>query len=549
MSEASLADDPIFAEFRSEARELLDKVRASAREWQPSTVSVESLNEVLRHLHTIKGNAGMFELVNSQSAAHALEAFLIPFKEPDAHLTAADILRVQTEADRIDDLLENFDQPLAEAPSVEADAVSGPAAKSEAPAKPTAAPEEMIRVPLTRVNDALSYTWEIFLLRNQLSYLIENHYSASNDTNYEFLQTWEVIDSAMRRNISELESAAMGMRMRTVSVIYDRVERVSRTYLASSEKRVEIRRQGEDVEVDKQVVDLLAEPMVHLIRNALDHGIESPAERSAAGKPELGTISLATKVDGDQVVISISDDGRGIDVDRVVEKARAAGIDVGHLESEEDALGLIFHSGLSTAEKVTKVSGRGVGTDAVKTAVAEMGGSVRVSSTLGRGATFVIRLPLSMSVLNALLFEVNGALYASSIARVTEVCRVGPGELHVLEDESFFDLRGTFIPCIDIRPAVAGSTKDGSSPGLEDDVSLIVLAREGGHIALRVSHVLQHVELVLKLLPPLAPRPAVVSGYSILHTGQPVFVLDLEALARQMGAAHRFELTEVAVAS
>ncbi|MGK5085293.1 methyl-accepting chemotaxis protein [Bdellovibrionota bacterium FG-1] len=304
--------------------------------------------------------------------------------------------------------------------------------------KPQQALAEVLRIPLPLVSGALNNIWEIFLIRNQIGYLFDQERPMLKERT-EFLQSWEFLDTALKRNVSELENALMAMRLNNLKPLYGRMEKLVRSYLDEhKEKKVEFLTAGESMELDKKVIDVLGEPLIHLIRNSLDHGIETADMRVKLGKPPCGTLRLSTELQADQVLVKIQDDGNGIDGAKLIEKARGKKIDVTPYLQGISPVEIIFLPGFSTAEKVTDVSGRGIGMDAVRHSVGELGGSIEIDTEVGMGTTFSIYLPLSLSVVPAALFRVNSEIFGAHINSVLEVCRVRKEELKQSNGQTYF---------------------------------------------------------------------------------------------------------------
>jgi two-component system chemotaxis sensor kinase CheA len=292
--------------------------------------------------------------------------------------------------------------------------------------------------------------------------------------------------------------------------------------------RLDVR--GKETELDKGIVDVLGEPLLHIIRNAVDHGLEPPDERLASGKSEEGVVTLRAYHEAAQIVVEVSDDGRGLSVQRLKEKARREG----HLSSEEydrlsdrEAADLIFISGLSTAEEVSDVSGRGVGMDAVREAVEQMKGSVEVETEPGRGTTFRIRLPLTLAVIRSLLIRVGSKSYAIPISSVAEVVRVRADEIQTVGGQSTIVLREKCISCIDLH-GIFGA------PAAETDRRFVlILALGARRVGLPVDQLLGQQELVIKAVDRHYVAADLVKGASILGDGRVIFILDVPALFRR----------------
>lgn len=341
-------------------------------------------------------------------------------------------------------------------------------------------------------------------------------------------QEWELMDNALKRNVSELEATTMNMRMTDLSSLFKRMEKVVRSYVSSSHKKIIFETEGEDIELDKKVIDMLGEPMIHLVRNAMDHGIESPEERIKAKKLETGTIRLKAKSQSGKVVISIEDDGKGIDGEKILKSAINKGLDCSHINGPDEAVQLIFAAGFSTAEEVTDVSGRGVGMDAVKQSIEQLGGDVKISTAVGKGSTFNVSLPLSMSVVSSIIFKVNGNSYGASINSLIEVCRESENVLNENNNITLFPYRGEFLNCYDLRSVFSGEIKN------DEKLTVCILDFEGEKAAFRVDNVFKHTEIVVKETKGYFPKIDYINGVSILATGEPIFVISMGKIYRDI---------------
>lgn len=390
---------------------------------------------------------------------------------------------------------------------------------------------DVLRVPTENVNDALNSIWEIFLLRNQIAYLFEKNKEFLR-SNVDMSQEWEILDNALKRNIAELESTAMSMRMNDLSSLFSRMKKVVRSYQKNSGKNIVFETSGDDIELDKKVIDMLGEPLIHLVRNAMDHGVESPEIRQKAGKAVSGLIKLSAKSMSDKVVIKIQDDGKGIDVNKILEKAKEKGVDTTHIKSEEDAVNLIFSAGFSTAEKVTDVSGRGVGMDAVRRSIQKLGGEVFIETEVGKGSTFNIELPLSMAVISSILFEVNGKSYGSSIDNLVEICRESNNILEENNGSVLFPYRGEYLECFDLREFFKADDREKENS--RDVATFCILEVNGKKSAIQVDKVTKHTDIVVKETKGVFPEVDCINGVSILATGEPIFVVSLTKIYRTM---------------
>jgi two-component system, chemotaxis family, sensor kinase CheA len=334
--------------------------------------------------------------------------------------------------------------------------------------------------------------------------------------------------------LNKLQRSVMKIRMVPVEQLFRRFPRVVRDVAKTQGKDVELVLQGESTDLDKSILDSLAEPMTHLVRNAVDHGIESPGERRAKGKPPQGKIKLDAYHHANQVVIEISDDGRGIDTQRLVNKAIQTGVitaeEAGRL-NEAEKLQLIFEPGLSTAEIVTEVSGRGVGMDIVKACMERLKGSVSIQTELGKGTTFRLKLPLTLAIIKALLFRVGDRLYAIPLTSVLEISRVADSDIHMVDHHEVIQLREEVLTLVRLQSI---GTPDVNSKGKHFIVVVSLGERKFGLI---VDHMVGEEELVIKALDDSYVDTEMVSGASILGDGTVVLILNLTAVVERLGRA------------
>lgn len=348
------------------------------------------------------------------------------------------------------------------------------------------------------------------------------------------------VNAYLERTLSDLQKSVMRLRMVPVNQALRKFPRMVRDLALSGGKSVRIDLFGKETELDKGIVDALGEPLTHIIRNMIDHGIEEPEQRRAAGKPGEGVITVRVYHEAAQVVIELSDDGRGLDTAKLKHRA----VEGGFLSPEEaagmqdnDAMNLIYLPGLSTAESVTETSGRGVGMDAVKSAVERIRGSVETASTPGKGMLLRLRLPLTLAVIKALLFEAGGRQFALPLSSVLEIAKLRPGELRTVDGTDAVLLRDRLVSLIRL-----------------DRLFNIPEAAAGGHLALilnlanrRVGLLVDRIagqqDLVIKSLEGMASRSEMIAGASILGDGKVVIILDAPAVVRKAIKVEKKEKT------
>jgi two-component system chemotaxis sensor kinase CheA len=392
-----------------------------------------------------------------------------------------------------------------------------------------AATENIIRVEAERVDVVLDLVGELIIAKSMMQELLtEMNRSFGNHPLRAKTADVLVFQSQI---LNKLQRAVMKIRMVPVEQMFRRLPRVIRDTAKQIGREVNIVIEGENTDLDKSILDALAEPMMHLLRNAVDHGIEPPLERAAAGKSPEGTIRLNAYHQGNQVVIEISDDGRGIELRKVVEKAVVRGIITAEQASrisDNDALDLIFHAGLSTSNEVTEISGRGIGMDVVKAVMDRLKGTISVRSITGEGTTFRLKVPLTLAIIQALLFRVSERLYAVPLGNVLEILRSRESEVHFIDGQEVLQIREEVVPLIRLSRM---------HPGGERKPKLFVIVASLGDrkVGLVVDRLIGEQELVIKALDETLVTTELVSGASILGDGRVVLILSISDLVEKYG--------------
>lgn len=415
---------------------------------------------------------------------------------------------------------------------------TSPAAPSQAttsrnPAVVTSTSDNILRVDAERIDNVLDLLGELIIGK---SMLLQTLGEFSRRFPKDPLRNRFADAMAFQQQVlNKLQRSVMKIRMVPVEQLFRRFPRIVRDVSKAQGKDVQLVLEGETTDLDKSILDALAEPMTHLVRNAVDHGIEPPGERRANGKPTQGTIKLNAYHHGNQVVIEISDDGRGIDVQKVVNKAIQNGAitaEEASRLSESEKQQLIFQAGLSTAEIVTEVSGRGVGMDIVKACMERLKGSVSIHTEPGAGTTFRLKLPLTLAIIKALLFRAGGRLYAIPLTAVLEITRVMESEIHVVDNHEVIQLREEVLTLIRLQ-SIGGSGGSGK-PGKSFIVVVTLGERKFGLI---VDRLVGEDELVIKAMDDDLVSTDMVSGASILGDGTVVLILNLSAVVERLGRA------------
>jgi two-component system chemotaxis sensor kinase CheA len=429
------------------------------------------------------------------------------------------------------------EEPAAPAPSVAAASLPAAVPEPEAAApkaearqqdRPEAAraadrPEASVRVAASRLDALLDQVGELVIAQARLTALAH--------TRKDPVLTGVVEE--IERLSAELRESTMGMRMLPIGTLFGRYRRVVRDLSKELGKAVELTTSGEATELDKTMIERLGDPLVHLIRNAVDHGIEDAATRVAAGKPAHGRVHLEARQAGAEVLISIKDDGAGLNRARIREKAVARGlIATDAVLPDRDIDQLIFHPGLSTAAKVSNVSGRGVGMDVVKRTIEDLRGSIDVTSSTGAGSTITLRLPLTLAIIDGLLVRVGQGMCVVPLPVIEECVELAAAEHKGSSGRSFLDIRGALVPFLRMRELFGTETVRGqedAARGHEQEM-VVIVASEQGRVGLVVDQVVGHHQTVIKSLSPLHRGIFGLGGATILGDGRVALILDIASL-------------------
>jgi two-component system chemotaxis sensor kinase CheA len=363
-----------------------------------------------------------------------------------------------------------------------------------------------------------------------------------------FSQISEAIDQLTRVSDS-LQRGVLGTRMVPVAPLFNRFRRVVRDLAMESNKKVNLQIRGEKTELDKRMIDELGDPLIHLIRNSIDHGLEPPDLRRQRGKPEVGTILLEASHSGNNVYIHVRDDGRGIDLERIrqrlVDNHVQTTAELAEL-TDGQVIDYIWHPGFSTAREITDVSGRGVGMDVVKTRIEDLNGTIHLDSSPGEGTTFSLRLPLTLAILNSLLVRIHGVVFSIPIDDVREIVSLYPCDMVTVRGKQTFDVRGEFMPLVSLDnvfrwnrqdPCNSDSLASEGAPASEDWVAVIVLQAMGKTLGLRVDELMGSQDIVIKSLAENFRDIRGLSGASILGDGTVCLMLDAGQLIEMATSA------------
>jgi len=395
-----------------------------------------------------------------------------------------------------------------------------------------AASENMLRVDANRIDAVMNLVGEMIIGKSMLQRAM---------TEFERRHSKDPIRGKLAdalgfqsRVLNELQKSVMKIRMVPVEQLFRRFPRIVRDVARVRNKDIALELAGQATDLDKSILDALADPLAHLVRNAADHGIETAAERQSAGKPPRGSIRLNAYHDGDQVVIEVSDDGKGLNRDKIIRRAIERGLltaEAAAQLNELESLQLIFAPGLSTADEITEISGRGVGLDVVKSSLDALKGSVELESVPGRGTTFRLMVPLTLASIRALLFRVHGRLYAVPLGSVAEITRITEQGIHRIDDHEVFQLREqvlTLVRLDRLEPKLVGEGERARR------IFVIVIGTGGRRFGLAVDSLMGEEELVIKALEDQLVTSPIISGASILGDGTVVLILNVPAVVAHL---------------
>jgi len=383
-----------------------------------------------------------------------------------------------------------------------------------------------IRVGIDKVDAIINMVGELVITQSMLDQLgTEFEEVLKNSARYEKLRSGLI---QLERNTRELQESVMRIRMLPISYVFNRVPRIVHDLSKKLNKEVNVKMTGENTELDKTVLEKIGDPLVHLIRNALDHGIESPNDRRAVGKPENGTIYLNAYHKGGNIIVEVSDDGSGLNKEKIITKAKSRGL-IGQEEaaSDEKIYDLIFHPGFSTAEVVSDVSGRGVGMDVVKKNIKALGGNIEVNSVDGQGTSFIIRLPLTLAILDGQLVRVGQETYIVPLVSIIESLQIKPENVNKIAGQAeVYKLRDEYIPFIRMHDLFGIHTTDRNiSGGL-----MVIVEGDGKRAGLVVDDLLAQQQVVIKSLETNYRRIDGLSGATILGDGTVALIVDVTGL-------------------
>jgi two-component system chemotaxis sensor kinase CheA len=568
--------DDLLSEFLTEANESISVLDVELVKLEQNPNDPALLGNIFRLVHTIKGTCGFLGLPRLESVAHAAENVLGKVRDGELTVSPTAVSLILESLDCIKMIMGELEAKEAEpagddsgliarlnqlangeaiaaaateppaamqsAPAVAtektseaADDVSievqaeatGSAARSADAAKESAVAGQSIRVNVDLLENLMTMVSELVLTRNQLMQILRSQKDSEFTTPLQHLS----------HVTTELQEGVMKTRMQPIGNAWAKLPRIVRDLALELDKKVDLRMLGAETELDRQVLEMIKDPLTHMVRNSADHGIELPADRVRAGKPEQGTITLNAYHQGGHIVLEISDDGRGLALDKIKKKAVASGL-VSETElaamTDQQIQQFIFKAGFSTASQVTSVSGRGVGMDVVRTNIEKIGGTIELKSQEGKGSSFIIKIPLTLAIVSALIVECAGEKFAIPQISVVELVRAAANSenrIEQLNSTPVLRLRNRLLPLVSLQNLLKLGTR-----GEHGGETFIVVAQVGTYsFGIIVDRVFDTEEIVVKPVAPILRDIAMFSGNTILGDGSVIMILDPNGIAAASG--------------
>ncbi|MCH8927707.1 MAG: chemotaxis protein CheA [Candidatus Marinimicrobia bacterium] len=540
--------------FTIETEEILETVDQDLIELEHNPDDEETLNSIFRGLHTIKGTSSFLGLDLITKLSHNAEDVLNDLRKKvltvnseimDVLLDAVDFLKVLMDDVRNKELVDRDIVPLVtqlmafrgdSSPDNQSNENKGVSKSTEQKKNKDivkknsskSVVDATIRVDVERLDSLMNLVSELVLRRNSLMQITNKLDKEAEDS--EYMEELTSTAGHISYLTTELQFSVMQTRMLPIGKVFNKFSRIVRDLSRDFNKKIELTIEGAETELDKSLIEEINDPLVHLIRNAVDHGIETPEKRIAAGKDEVGKVKLYATQEGNNIIIGIEDDGNGLDAN----KLKAAAVKKGVITkaeaermTEKEAFNIIFAPGFSTAEKVTNVSGRGVGMDVVKTNIAKLNGMIDIQSVLGEGTKIVIKLPLTLAIIQGLLVEVNEEVYVIPLSAVLETSRVNVEDISYMNQREAIRLRDSILPLVRLD-ALFGIPKINNEE--ESFVYVVVVGMAEHKLGLVVSKMLGQEEVVIKSLGEELGQTPGVSGATIMGDGRVRMILEIRDL-------------------
>ena len=589
MSPIDCEDQELLEGFLAETTELLEKLDDDLVALEKSSDDADLLNRIFRSIHTVKGASSFLGFDLLVKVTHKTEDVLNRLRKGELYVTpeimdvileATDLVKLLVSDIKAGDIQEReIDGTIAKllpllsenAAAAQAQPATVPAAPSENPIPPVVEhvappvinpPQEVrqsaqqksagpgdvvikktspspkpsdgkgedlsdnatVRVDIKRLDDLMNQVGELVLERNRMIQINQNLQQVDGDK-VDFNEEFGKLTKRMNFVTSELQMQVLKMRMLPVEKVFKKFPRIVRSMARDLGKEVDLQIFGEETELDRSVVDEIGDPLIHLIRNAVDHGLEGPEQRVAAGKPRVGTLILSAVHEGNQIIINIKDDGAGIDTDRVGRKALEKGL-VSEEQlaamSQRELFDLIFLPGFSTKDKASDLSGRGVGMDVVRTNIKKLNGLIEIKSERGQGSEFILRLPLTLAIIQSLLVEVEGEVYSIPLSSVLETLRVDQRQFHVIGGQEVLKLRDMVLPLVRLERVFRVQKREEQN----DFCYVVVVGSADKRMGLVVTRLVGQQEVAIKSLGNYLANIPGIAGSTILGDGRVALIID-----------------------
>ncbi|MCM1155923.1 MAG: chemotaxis protein CheA [Roseburia sp.] len=480
----------------------LDKVLEAAK-------NVSEIEDVTGDIYQIdKGSAA------AGGAAETAKEEAAPAREEPARAEVAETTKKEAASEKP---AKAETQTTAPAPAQQA---AGKNDKKPAASKPIV--NRTVRVDIEKLDNLMNLVSELIIAKNSL---VSASATVEGNANSEVNDQIEYLESVT----TSLHESVMKVRMVPIESVVTKFPRMIRDLSKKLDKKMELYMSGEETELDRTVVDEIGDPLMHLLRNSADHGLESAEVRKERGKPEVGSIFLDAYQDGNNVVIEVRDDGNGIDTEAVKNKAIERGVitpEQAEMMNEKEIIDLLFNAGFSTAKKVSDVSGRGVGLDVVKSKIEALSGEVEVKTKLGEGSTWIIRLPLTLAIIQALMVVIGNEKYAISLGSIQTLEDISPEEVKLVQNKEVIHLRDNVIPLV--RMAEILDTESSKDPG--ENLIVVIVKKGDKQVGLVVDELIGQQEIVIKSMGKYINKSKIISGATILGDGEVALILDANAL-------------------
>lgn len=529
--------------FIAEALEVYHGLSSHIIELEKNTTDEKILAEIFRLLHNLKANAKAIGYIDISEIAHKLENVFSAIRDKKLSFQGNVVTLMLDGIDLLGTLITNIDNPKFEGPETELlnnidnlldDLSAGHAEGSPIKKYYTSqniSLSDLIYIPIRKLDDLMNLVGELIIDKDRIL-------SLGNETGMDALKN---VSSHLHRITSEIQNTVMDARLVNVGSLFTKFPRIVRDVALIDEKSVELEITGQDIKIDRNILQIITDAMLHLVRNAVTHGIEPKEERLKAGKDPVGKIELSAQSDKDQVLIIIKDDGRGIDIEKVRKNAIANNFITAEKAkelSDSEMISLIFEPGFSLSKTVTELSGRGVGLDVVKNALDSIGGKIKIESKMGEGTAFKMYLPTSIAVKGALLFEVDSTSYAIPLIHTDSVLTINNYELHQVGPSMVADIKSETLPLICLKEFF---NSDNLMPhyGNVDELkgavqNVIVVSYNNRKLGLIVDRLLRQQDIVVKPLQKPLDNIDYFGGVTLLGTGEVCLVLDVPSISKHL---------------